>query len=393
MDGLSDQIIKLLKCQDENINSNPQFNKYREMIVSLTKTPKEYLLEFAKYHITEAENEVFTIEINLPMIKFGILSRFSYLKNKLLRNMLPKKIFERRYPRCQRCHYNNTQNILLNCGHIFCKNCLSYQCILSKVFIPSVDFQVKCPFTDCIYVLSFDEITQATGGLAYMYNYEINKKNICVFCGESSNDILIPTNSTTQHELILSCKNCALLFDKKFTNADSLCECLCRNCQQSRKAKQKVKVKDLDKNGCFSCKKKLDTYLLSSLQLDCGHWCHISCMKRIISEGLNIPEIGIRKLTCLAPNCKYILTNQEILEATDEKTLEDFMRKQEKLECVQFTCRKCNTKNFINKKCGIKNATCKKCHFAICWFCGNLQHPAECPDRKLVFSKLYVICF
>jgi len=152
---------------------------------------------------------------------------------------------------CFRCKQKNSIPILLNCGHIFCKECLGLWCIMSFVAIPIKELMIKCPNYDpnhkCNYFLSNIEINQVIKDTVY-YDKYVKKKydfkckeQICAICGEDGkNHGLLAMDcdkDPKDEEAVTSRRVCAECAEQIHGEQikKKKCDCFCANCKEEKK--------------------------------------------------------------------------------------------------------------------------------------------------------------
>lgn len=403
IDGKDEAILRLLQTYNdkgqwisEKNSKDEQLIKYFEKIKRLIKCPREDLLDDYEQTISETEDLVFKNNTITPKLhKAAILFKLSWIRSQIIRKlllMLPAEERKHIIP-CLRCQKQSYPNILLSCGHVFCKDCLSFQCILSMVHIQSKVFLVKCPYKKCNHVLSKMEIQQAIGNICYFYlndserngkqNIRDNEKQICCFCG--SNDNIKPLLHGKENRFM--CILCTSIFaeDREIYSNQGI-KCMCSECNMVSPPKE-----ILQEPFCTICLKTEENGKLVLKHLKCGHYFCNDCIREHIKAKKSENMVGIKKLFCPFEGCNITLESSVIEEVAGEEILTWFEKKQKELESIRFTCPKCKVENCLGKDKIRRFCKCSSCNAAICIICNELKHPGVCENRKEVITCCYIV--
>ena len=304
--------------------------------------------------------------------KIGILYRFAKIKIALLRQLCGSRKDKSHFIKCFRCKEDNYPNILLICGHAFCKNCLALACIKQKVEIPEGQFLVKCPANTCKHILSTVEIRQAIGGFAYFYQDLEKDVACCAICSRNSNLLKM---SCKRGKALYTCSECAEYFLKDESMIHSAnCECYCNECFKIARGPIEIKIN----NGCEICCNEVKDLI----PINCEHRVCKGCLMKYINEQKLRKRIGTKGLVCPILNCKALLTSANIKNAIDEATLKFFEDKQ---YCLDYWVYKCPCKKgrveFDRNEPILSARKCESCEKSLCIVCKQVAHSGKCKSR------------
>lgn len=371
--------------------NNQEHKDFLLKIQELPTCPMDFLLDIYEELLSKTENKIYK---DFPKLfneyKAAILFKLSKLRTSIIRELIIPSI--RNKPQikqkvfCLRCKANENPNILLACGHPFCKDCLSFQCILSRVVVKSKSMEIKCPYKKCNYLLSKNEIKQAIGSIHYFYYDDFQPSKTCIVCGyqftqassieEAKGLTLIKLKHKTTKEPLCSCKKCAeYVLGKKQGELKTQTEidCFCVECRKQINCTKIIKALP-----CSVCCESTTIFIGS-----CNHFFCESCIKIHLSEQRN-KEVGFNKLTCLYQGCKTMLSAELIRSIAGQENLDWFKNRSLELEKIDFVCQnqKCNEKNSYPKYGTKRLQNCTKCKTGICVVCN--EEKCNCFKRKEV---------
>jgi len=306
--------------------------------------------------------------------KLGILYRSAKIRFELLRLFQTKTM--KSFYKCHACGENKYPNILLHCGHVFCKNCLCFHCIASKLKVSKGKVLIKCPIKECPYFIYQEKIREALSGLP---NFRIDKdiyKTNCQICDSKDKNQI--KELKCEHEVYLCTKCVKLYIDGK----EEKCWCgycmepifrgvkkLCVSCNIPQE--KNIISMNCGCNYCFACIMKKDIWIKQKNCINCGKLFNENDVKEITK---NIEKLGSygRKLSLCYPNkkpCPYCFTINEVEQGSSG---DYFVCKND--TCKKLACKICaakeelinnHGKSYHRKECSLYRSDdikeCPKC--------------------------------
>ncbi len=210
-----------------------------ERICELDKEPESAQPEIYTELIQKLAAIVLRCNFILPAKhKIGILHRICNIGLALTRRVAGIKLAKVATP-CERCKKDvSYPNPRLHCGHVFCKSCLALTCIFTKVLVPAGIVPIKCPDKSCNAILTQQEMRQAMGSNAFLYeDLRLGVPEVCAMCTnpDAPGRPLLHVKCKVNPALKV-CVLCATFIDHNLKmEASQECSCFCNRCKVEEK--------------------------------------------------------------------------------------------------------------------------------------------------------------